>query len=455
VIYNISEVFISLLEKSRQVIFPESPDKYSGIISDAVHTSLNLINKSDALYHDVEHTCMVTLCGQDILQGKKLLEGQLQASDWLHYTIALLFHDIGYVRNILNGDSENIQIIDGSNGDTIQLRDDATDASLTPYHVERGEVFLRQRAWNPEINVDLLCDLIRFTQFPIPKDRHSTFTGASSSEQLATLVGSADLIGQMADPHYDKKISALYYEFYETGVTRKLGLNNVGDLRETYPSFFINFVRPHISEALKYLNATEQGRQWVANLNYHVFSQENSAVLESSGIRLLQDISNSSQNLKNLKECLKEILGKVCEYQDWPLAHIFEVTKTKDSVAIVPTNIWHSATSLNSISQFREVTAKSKFSIGEGLPGRVVEDQKPAWIKNVTEDDNFPRAKNARDVGVKGAFAFPVFGATGVKYIIECFSLEAEEPDSAVLSLMQQVGFEINKLLGLEYDQIY
>ena len=182
-IYNISEVFISLLEQSRQVIFPESPNQYSGIISDAVHTSLSLINKSDALYHDVEHTCMVTLCGQDILLGKKLLEGQLQASDWLHFTIALLFHDIGYVRNILNGDTDNIQIIDRDGVQTIQLTDDATDASLTPYHVERGELFLRQRVWNPEIDIDFLCDLIGFTQFPVPKDRTLNYADTKTSRE--------------------------------------------------------------------------------------------------------------------------------------------------------------------------------------------------------------------------------------------------------------------------------
>lgn len=448
-IYNISEVFISLLEKSRQVIFPESPEKYSGIISDSVYTALSLINKSDALYHDVEHTCMVTLCGQDILLGKKILEGQLQANDWLHYTIALLFHDIGYVRNILNGDTDDFQIIGGSNGETVQLNDDATDASLTPFHVERGELFLRQRVWNSEVNVDLLCDLIRFTQFPVPKDRILNHTSTNNSEELAVLVGSADLIGQMADPHYDKKISSLFYEFYETGMTHKLGFNNVGDLRDNYPSFFINFVRPHISDALKYLNATEQGRQWVANLNYHVFSQENSAVLESSGVRLLHEIYDSAQNLSNIEEYLREILVKVCEYQDWPVAHIYKVIEEEDEFTIHPTNIWHTSTSLNSISQFREITANSKFSIGEGLPGRVLEDKKPAWIKDVTKDDNFPRAKDARDIGVKGAFAFPVFGADGIKFIIECFSLAAEEPDPAVLSLMQQVSFEINKLLKL------
>ena len=50
------------------------------------------------LYHNIDHTIMVTLAGQEILRGKQLNEGQLGPDDWLTYTLATLFHDIGYVK---------------------------------------------------------------------------------------------------------------------------------------------------------------------------------------------------------------------------------------------------------------------------------------------------------------------------------------------------------------------
>ena len=126
---SIKKTFIQKLEGKRQEIMPQSPPEYMHILTDAVHTSMNVISRSDALYHDVEHTCMVTLCGQEIFAGKKILEGELNASDWLHYTIALLFHDIGYVRNILHGDDGSTQIIN-STGETHELKGGDTDASL-------------------------------------------------------------------------------------------------------------------------------------------------------------------------------------------------------------------------------------------------------------------------------------------------------------------------------------
>ena len=53
---NIKNDFISRLEQKRKEILPQSPPDYLNIIADAVHTSMNLISRSDALYHDVEHT---------------------------------------------------------------------------------------------------------------------------------------------------------------------------------------------------------------------------------------------------------------------------------------------------------------------------------------------------------------------------------------------------------------
>jgi hypothetical protein len=65
---------------------------------------LEIIANSDALYHDMEHTIMVALAGQSILEGKHLSEGGVSPNDWAHFMIALLCHDIGYVKGICADD---------------------------------------------------------------------------------------------------------------------------------------------------------------------------------------------------------------------------------------------------------------------------------------------------------------------------------------------------------------
>ena len=64
---------------------------------------LECIGNSDALYHNVEHTMLVTLAGHDIMRGRAL-QSHMTASDYAHVIIACLTHDIGYVRGIFDGD---------------------------------------------------------------------------------------------------------------------------------------------------------------------------------------------------------------------------------------------------------------------------------------------------------------------------------------------------------------
>ena len=88
------------------------------------------------------------------------------------------------------------------------------------------------------------------------------------------LLRAADLIGQMADINYMRKVSALFNEFRETGAAEKLGYSNAADLRAGYPNFFWGSVSPFIQDALRLLQVTQEGKQWIANLYAHVFAEE-------------------------------------------------------------------------------------------------------------------------------------------------------------------------------------
>jgi hypothetical protein len=68
-------------------------------VQSAARLAIDCIGNSDALYHNVEHTMLVTLVGVDILRGRQLLI-ETNASDFEHLIVACLFHDIGYVRGM-------------------------------------------------------------------------------------------------------------------------------------------------------------------------------------------------------------------------------------------------------------------------------------------------------------------------------------------------------------------
>jgi len=232
--------------------------------------ALECIARSDALYHNVEHTLLVTCVGLDILRGMSLSR-RVEPDDYSHMLIACLLHDIGYVRGILSGDGENCFLIDDS-ANRINLERGASDASLAPYHVNRSKLFALERlAKSPHVDAERVARAIEFTRFPAAADRDS---GPDTLE--GRLVQGADLIGQLGDPLYLKKANALFYEFEENGYNRQLGYQTPADLVERYPDFYWTSVSPHLKEAVAYLNVTSSGRQWIANLHSHIFCAEHS-----------------------------------------------------------------------------------------------------------------------------------------------------------------------------------
>jgi hypothetical protein len=92
--------------------------------------------------------------------------------------------------------------------------------------------------------------------------------------QIPGLLRAADLIGQLADINYLRKTAALFNEFRETGISKKLNFNSAADLRANYTHFFWQMVQPYLVDALRYLRVTQEGQQWIANLYANVFLME-------------------------------------------------------------------------------------------------------------------------------------------------------------------------------------
>ncbi|HMR33979.1 MAG TPA: hypothetical protein PKA13_06115 [Geminicoccaceae bacterium] len=249
-------------------IYGSSHPEYADLLRAMARVVVERMANSDALYHDARHTMMVTMVGQSILRGR-ILSQHVTPEDWLHYTVATLVHDIGYLRGICLGDADGRYVVNAS-GDTVMLPRGASDAALAPYHVERGEIFVRERLGEMRIiDTDRIARGIELTRFPVPDDSdHQDTTGEPG------LVRAADLIGQLGDPYYPCKLNGLFCEFQEIGMAQKLGYESPADLAEDYPRFFWSCVSPYIQEGIRHLDQTLEGKKWLAHLYSHVFVEE-------------------------------------------------------------------------------------------------------------------------------------------------------------------------------------
>lgn len=158
----------------------------------------------DTVYHDRQHTLDITLALARLLAG---YERQQQQSDRLggeRATIGVvtgLFHDVGYLRRT---DDE------ARNG-----------AEFTRTHVSRGARFLEE--YLPQLGfaawVPVATEIIHFTGYEVPFSQLEARLAEPRDVMVGHLLGTADMIAQMADRCYLEKCrDRLYAEFVLGGV---------------------------------------------------------------------------------------------------------------------------------------------------------------------------------------------------------------------------------------------
>ena len=250
--------------------FGAREEEFAHGVAVAARLVMECLGNCDALYHNVEHSLLVALAGRDIVRGRMFHE-RVTVSDWAHYIVACIAHDIGFVHGILKGDKSNEGVVDAA-GHTVALPRGSSYAALAPYHVDRGKMFVMERLGGDGAVFDAarIANAIEFTRFPSTER-----AGPADHPVEAILVRGADLIGQLGDPCYLYKANALFCEFRETGVAETLGYASPADVIDKYPDFFWRSVSPHIAPAVHFLKVTVDGRTWLA----HLYSQMSLAQL--------------------------------------------------------------------------------------------------------------------------------------------------------------------------------
>jgi len=154
---------------------------------------------SNTKYHDLEHTNSVALAAARLIHGCTLAGMTFEIDKILLGVYAALFHDVGL----------------------IQTQDDkiGSGAKYTVGHEKRSIVFMRKylsQKGFPEQQIEDCSHLIMCTILNLPP-KEIPFR-SSDIETLGKIVGTADLMAQIADRYYLEKLLLLFQEFQEAGV---------------------------------------------------------------------------------------------------------------------------------------------------------------------------------------------------------------------------------------------
>jgi hypothetical protein len=165
----------------------------------------------DTVYHDRQHTLDITLALARLLVGYERQhdtdETRMGGARAAVALITGLFHDVGYLRR--SDDHESL------NG-----------AEFTRTHVTRGARFLQE--YLPQIGLGtwapVAAEIIHYTGYEVPFERIAARLPDARDVTAGHLLGTADMIAQMADRCYLEKCrDRLYAEFVLGGVALPRG----------------------------------------------------------------------------------------------------------------------------------------------------------------------------------------------------------------------------------------
>jgi PAS domain S-box-containing protein len=106
---------------------------------------------------------------------------------------------------------------------------------------------------------------------------------------------------------------------------------------------------------------------------------------------------------------------------------------------------WHEDD--DALRAFRATSEAMTFAPGHGLPGRVWETGRSAWLADVMEDDNFPRSDSAAHAGLHAGVAVPLVAEGKTRGVVEFFGAREQPPDEDLLTAMEALGSQLAQFL--------
>ena len=181
---------------------------------------------SNTKYHDLEHTNSVALATARLIHGCTLADMQFSDDNILLGICAALFHDVGL----------------------IQTEDDrvGSGAKYTVGHEKRSITFMKrylaEKAY-PKQQIEDCAHLIMCTLLSLPPADIPFRTPVTAT--LGKIVGTADLMAQIADRYYLEKLLLLFQEFQEAGIPDFV---NELDLLKKTEGFYKNVAKKRLAD---------------------------------------------------------------------------------------------------------------------------------------------------------------------------------------------------------------
>lgn len=162
-------------------------------------------------------------------------------------------------------------------------------------------------------------------------------------------------------------------------------------------------------------------------------------------LQLMHEATNFAREATSFDGALQKCIDLVCSVTHWPMGHVYKPSELNNAL-FVSTDIWHIDDAVKA-REFKKITARTSFTRGVGLVGRIWQSAQPIWIENTQHDDNFPRGDACQSPYIASAVGFPVLSDDNVVAILEFFAYQPAKQDDALMQTFSILGVQIGRIL--------
>nr|WP_314445981.1 GGDEF domain-containing protein [uncultured Sphingomonas sp.] len=203
-----------------------------------------------------------------------------------------------------------------------------------------------------------------------------------------------------------------------------------------------NPLEPELKRALRQLERQRQARLEAERIAERGLRE---LYLRQQRSSLLHEIATLANHTSSSRVAYALALERICDHTGWALGNVY----IRDGDAsLKPAGICQTSDTI--FDSFYEASATKHFSIGQGLPGRVLESGEPCWITHLQEDRNFHRMEAAIRCGFVSALAVPVLVGSKVDAVLEFFSCTKLTLDEELLDVLAQIGVQLGRVVERE-----
>ncbi|MHA6288168.1 PAS domain S-box protein [Maricaulis sp. CAU 1757] len=264
--------------------------------------------------------------------------------------------------------------------------------------------------------------------------------GWTAAEAKGQVLG--DLI---VPPAYRKAHAVGLKRYLETGDGPVLGQRiSIEALRRDGNTFPVELaivaaVEDDTPVFIGFLRSVEEQKQ---DLRARDLRTQEAEVLASIAAAQLEDATTD--------EFITLCLTKICEVTEWEAGHLYVLDAPDKPSELLPTGNWYMRDS--SLAPIAEITRQHRFRLGEGLPGRVWQDDDMIIIDNLVGDPNFKRAAEFVELELTKAFAFPIRRAGRPVAVAEFFGKSDARSDTAMRLFVRAIAGHVGMAIQRKED---